>query len=124
MPRPTTLDEYLAALSPDQQATIERMRATILAAAPSAQAVFSYNMPGFELNGEPLAWVAAWKKHFSMYPLTRTMLAAHRADLRGYEMSKGTIRFPAGEPLPFALVKKLVETRAAELHAPTAKKRR
>ncbi|HEY4303091.1 MAG TPA: DUF1801 domain-containing protein [Gemmatimonadaceae bacterium] len=122
--KPTTLDEYLATLSDEQRATVEKMRDTIIAAAPEADPVFSYTMPGFKLNGGPLAWVAAWKKHYSMYPLTKTMVAAHRDAVDAYEMSKGTIRFSADEPVPFALIRKLVTTRAAELRAPAKKKRR
>src|ERR1700748_1197252 len=94
-PKPSTLDEDLAALSDEQGATIEKLRETIIAVAPDAEAVFSYGMPGFALNGERLAWVAAWKRHYSLYPLTKTMIAAHGDELAGYEMSKGTLKFPA-----------------------------
>jgi len=114
-PKPASLDEYLASLTAEQRATIVKLRETILAAAPDAEAVFSYNMPGFKLKGQPLAWVAAWKKHFSLYPLTKTMISAHADALADYEMSKGTIKFPAADPVPYALVRKLVETRAEEL---------
>ena len=113
--KPSSLDEYLAALTAEQRATVERLRETILAAAPDAEAVFSYDMPGFKLNGQPLAWVAAWKKHFSLYPLTRAMASAHESALGDYEMSKGTLKFPASDPIPYALVRELVKTRAAEL---------
>jgi uncharacterized protein YdhG (YjbR/CyaY superfamily) len=114
-PKPTTLAGYLAGLSADQRATVEKLRDTIIAAAPDAEAVFSYNMPGFKLAGEPLAWVAAWKQHFSMYPLTKSMMAAHGDALASYEMSKGTLRFPATKPVPYALVRTLIQTRVAEL---------
>jgi uncharacterized protein YdhG (YjbR/CyaY superfamily) len=118
--KPTTLDEYLATLSDEQRATVEKMRATIMAVAPDAEAVFSYNMPGFVLHGEPLAWVAAWKKHYSMYPLTQTMIEAYGDDLAAYEMSKGTVKFPAKADVPYALVRKLVGMRAGELGARAA----
>jgi len=115
MAKSASLDEYLGALSDEQRTTIEKLRETILAAAPDAEAVFSYAMPGFKLGGAPLAWVGAWKRHFSLYPLSKAMLAAHGDALADYEMSKGTIKFPASDPIPYALVRKLVETRAAEL---------
>ena len=39
-----------------------------------------------------------------------------QTDLKKYETSKGTIRFPPAEPLPAALIRKLVN-RIAELQA-------
>lgn len=42
------------------------------------------------------------------------MMRTHAGDLRGYDSVKGTIHFPAGKPLPAALVGKLVRERVAE----------
>lgn len=115
--KPTTLAEYRANLTREQREVVDAMREAIAATVPRAEPVFSYNMPGFKLDGEPLAWVAAWKQHFSMYPLTKTMVEAHREALEAFEIAKGTVRFPADEAVPLALIRKLVRTRAAEIRA-------
>jgi uncharacterized protein YdhG (YjbR/CyaY superfamily) len=112
---PANLDEYLATLTPGQRAVLEELRATIRAAAPGADEGFSYRMPLFTLDGKPLVWYAAWKRHYSLYPIGAAVLRAHAAEVEGYETGRRTIRFPASKPLPFGLVRKLVQARIAEV---------
>jgi uncharacterized protein YdhG (YjbR/CyaY superfamily) len=113
--KPGSTDEYLATLTGEQRSRMAALRDAILIAAPGAEEGFSYAMPLFRLGGKPLVWYAAWKKHYSLYPLSGAMLKAHAAEIEGYETAKGTIRFPASRPLPFDLVKKLVAARMVEL---------
>jgi uncharacterized protein YdhG (YjbR/CyaY superfamily) len=112
--KPTTIDEYLAGVTADQRAALEKIRKTIRAAAPDAEEGVSYGLAAFRLGGRPLVAFGASADHCAFYPMSATTVAAHQKELAGYDTSKGTIRFPADQPLPATLVRKLVKARIAE----------
>ena len=113
--KPKSVDEYLAAVSDEQRAALERIRKAVRAAAPGAEECISYGLPAFRLDGKGLAAFGAAASHCSFFPLSGKTVAKLAKDLEGYDTSKGTIRFPPGRPLPAALVKKLVKARIAEI---------
>jgi uncharacterized protein YdhG (YjbR/CyaY superfamily) len=108
-----TIDEYLAALSDDKRRALEKLRKTIKAAAPKAEECISYQLPAFRQNGMLVAF-GATPNHCAFYLMSSTTVAAHQEELKGYDTSKGTIRFQADKPLPASLVRKLVKARIAE----------
>lgn len=113
-PNAKTIDEYLAGLSDDKRAALERLRMIIRAAAPRAEECISYRLPAFRLDGKPLVAFGATAKHCAFYPMTGTTVEAHKEELKNYDTSKGTIRFQADNPLPATLVRKLVKARIEE----------
>ena len=111
--KPKTIDEYLAALSDDKRAALEEMRKIIKAAAPEAEECISYQLPAFRQDGMLVAF-GATANHCAFYLMSSSTLEAHQDELKGYDTSKGTIRFQPDKPLPVALVRKLVQARIAE----------
>ena len=111
---PRTIDEYLAALSDEKRAALERLRRTIRSAAPKAEECISYRLPAFRLDGRMLVAFGAAANHCALYPMSSTTVEAHKGDLEGYDTSKGTIRFRPGNAPPVALVRKLVRARIRE----------
>jgi len=110
-----TVDDYLAAAPKAKHATLTKLRRTIKAAAPKATETLSYGIVGYKLERKPVVLLGYWKAHYALYGIGRRITKAHAAELKGYVLSKGTIKLPADKPLPYALVTKLVKARVAEI---------
>ena len=111
---PKTTDGYLARVPEPARTTLTKLRAIIRAAAPpETTEAISYGMPAFKYKGS-LVWFAAFANHCSFFPGTSALLPLFKNELKNFEISKGTIRFPVDKPLPAALVKKLVKARVAQ----------
>jgi uncharacterized protein YdhG (YjbR/CyaY superfamily) len=112
--KPRTIDEYLAYATDAQRPVLEKLRQTIHAAAPGAVEYIGYGLAGFKFNGRPLVYFGAWEKHCALYAASPAVQKQFQKELKGFEVSKGTIRFTPENPLPLALVKRLVKARLAE----------
>ena len=78
-------------------------------------------MPAFALDG-PLVYVGAFRRHLGLYP------PVHDAKLKSesvkYAGAKGNLRFPYDEPIPYALIARIVKMRAKENRAKLAARKR
>ncbi|HEY5526815.1 MAG TPA: DUF1801 domain-containing protein [Candidatus Anoxymicrobiaceae bacterium] len=77
--KPASIDEYLEGVPEKQRVALERLRATIKAAAPDATETISYQMPAFRDHGRLVAF-AAFKDHLSFLPMSMAVIDAHQKE--------------------------------------------
>ncbi len=110
--KPTTIDDYIA----DQQANVrpllEKLRQVINKNAPDALEFISYGMPAYKLHGM-LLYFAAFTNHYSLFAFP-SAIVAFKDKLKGYELSKGTIKFPFNKPVPVKLITEIVKFKVEE----------
>jgi uncharacterized protein YdhG (YjbR/CyaY superfamily) len=82
---------------------------------PKAEESISYRIPTYKLERERLLYFAGWKRYYSLYPATKTMLEAFKSDLAPHEVVKSTIRFSLAEPVPVKLIERIAKFRAKEI---------
>jgi uncharacterized protein YdhG (YjbR/CyaY superfamily) len=108
----TTIDDYIRTFPEDVQDILTKMRATIQEAAPEAKETISYQIPTFRLNGN-LVHFAAFKNHIGFYPAP-SGIEGFKKELLPYKVAKGSVQFPIDKPVPYDLVKKIVQFRVQE----------
>ena len=106
---PTTTDGYIAAAPATVRPVLNKIRATIRAAAPRAEEKISYRMPAYKSNGD-VVYFAAFKHHIGLYPPVQGD-AKLMKDVAKYANEKGNLRFPLDEPIPYALIARIVKQR-------------
>jgi uncharacterized protein YdhG (YjbR/CyaY superfamily) len=109
-----SVDDYIESQPEAVRGLLERVRGIIRKAIPGAEEVISYQIPAYKVNGRAVIYFAGWKQHFSLYPTTAPLVAAFKDELAGYEISKGTIRFPLADGVPVKLIQQIAKFRARE----------
>jgi uncharacterized protein YdhG (YjbR/CyaY superfamily) len=109
------IDAYLAALDEPKRRTLSALRQTIVGIIPDAEQCISYGMPAFRLHGKVVAGFAAFKNHLSYLPHSGSVFSELRDELRAYQYSSGSLRFPIDTSLPADLVRKLIAVRVGHV---------
>jgi uncharacterized protein YdhG (YjbR/CyaY superfamily) len=112
----TDVEGYIEAARPEARRMLTELRRIVRAAAPRAEERISYGMPYYMYHG-PLVGFAAFTRHVSLFG---AVMDEDRSRLEGYDVARGTIRFPIGRPLPSALIRGLVAARARRNEARAA----
>lgn len=111
---PKNVDEYLSRVPEPARSTLKKLRATIRSAAPrEAIEAISYGIPTIKYKGALLGY-GAFFHHCSFFPMNSSIIEEFKDELRGFQTSKGTIRFAVDKPLPATLVKMMVKVRVVQ----------
>lgn len=106
--KPTTVEQYFAALLPEQSAELEQVRAAIHRGIPGATERIAYGMPCVELSGQPNLHFAAWNDHIGVYPVLAGSLPEELSSrVEPYRKSKGTLSFPYEQGVPLDLIEEI-----------------
>lgn len=108
----TSIADYISQAPPEVQGILEKVREVIREEAPSALEKISYQMPTFDLHGN-LVHFAAFKKHIGFYPVP-SGIEAFKAELAEYKGAKGSVQFPLDKPIPYELIRRIVQFRVVE----------
>jgi uncharacterized protein YdhG (YjbR/CyaY superfamily) len=108
-----TIDDYISRFPEGVQNLLQKLRTVIKKAAPDAYETINYGIPTFKLGGN-LVHFAAFKNHIGFYP-TPSAIEVFKNELAPYDVSKGTVKFPLGKPIPFELVEEIVKYRVNEI---------
>ncbi len=112
---PSDIDSYIAAFPPNVQESLQKIRTLIREVAPDAVEAMKYRIPTFVLGGN-LVHFAAYENHLGFYP-TPSAITAFASDIKDYVSAKGSVQFPLNRPIPFSLIRRMVEFRVDEVRA-------
>ena len=115
------VDEYIALFPKNVQQLLNQLRKTIKTAAPKADEIISYGMPGYKQNGM-LVYFAAYKNHIGFYGTPQGHKAFEK-ELAIYKSGKGSVQFPLDKPLPLKVITKIVQFRILKNEEGAAKKK-
>lgn len=116
------VDAYLAALPPDQASALQSLRATLRALLPEATECMSYAMPGLRMpDGRMAAGYAAFRQHLGLYPHSGNIVPG--IDCAPFKTSKSGVLFTPAQPLPDALVRRIIDARLTEIASQPVKRR-
>ena len=119
---PGSVDEYIAGFPPETRRVLEEVRALVRQTVPGVTERISYAIPTFELEGRYVVYFGGWKKHIGLYPISDRLAEALGDELLPYRRGKGSVRFPLSRPMPWDLIRRIVEFRRDEVMRESAQK--
>lgn len=115
------IDDYVATLTPEQQAATTHLRTTVKRLYPDATDGWSYSMPTIKYRGHGLVAFMVYAHHIGFYPFGGAPIEAVKDQLTNYKTSKGAVQFTIDKPLPQDALERMIHIRAEQIEQLTPK---
>jgi uncharacterized protein YdhG (YjbR/CyaY superfamily) len=110
--KPKTIEEYINAASPEAVVKLVQLHECIREAAPGAVENLKWSMPAYSYQKILVTW-AVFKNHVGLYPMPDAMKHFEKSLVK-YTTGKGSIQFPLDQPLPLALIRRIIKYRVKQ----------
>ena len=107
------VDQYISGFPAKVQGILKKIRSIVKEAAPDAVESIAYRMPAYKTNKKPLVYFAAYESHIGFYA-TPSGHEAFSSQLSRFKKGRGSVQFPLDKPIPYDLIRQMVEFRVLE----------
>ena len=108
---------YLSTVDGADRDALERVYALAREVVPEAVEGTSYAMAALLYRGKGLVATVRTRRFLSLYPYSGAVVASVLDVLGDFTTTKGSIHYSADHQLPDAVVRRIVDTRRAEIDA-------
>lgn len=109
MPKPTTIEDYIAAAAPEAQPQLRELWTVLSEIAPDASQDIKWSQPTFT-QGRILFAFKAYKASIAFFP-TPAIITAFKDRLSAIDTTAASVKFPIGEPMPVELIRDMAAQR-------------
>lgn len=107
------VDDYINQFDDETKQRLRQMRDIVTSEVPAAEEGIMYGLVGYKLNEKPLVYFGGFTNHIGLYA-TPTGHEAFTEEFAAYKQGKGSVQFPLDQPLPTALIRRVVQYRKAQ----------
>ena len=109
------VQKYYSLVPHNSLPQLKKLRQIVHKELPNATEVINYGIPTFKVDGKSVVGIGGWNDFVSLYPYGSDLIVKYKADLTPYKTSKGAIQFRLSDPLPKALIKKIISDKLKTL---------
>lgn len=107
---------YLQTITdPNRRAALQRVVSRAHELVPDLAEATSYGMPTLRYRGKALLSAISTAKHLAYYPHSGSVVSDVAAQLAGFSLSSGTVRFTVDQPIPDDALDALILRRRDEI---------